>query len=260
MKKLLLFIGAFALFTLNVNAQLPFLDDMESYNVGDYIHNVGPYTVKKVSEDVITAATDGSDGQFLTMLPYEDSTGMVLMMHTGPAFGGMTAGDYTYKVRLKSSLGKPIKVKTWGGADHVSNMVVGEHASQDWEDVTCTFTISTGDADTIYNVMPVIYSWNPQEVYVDNISIVNNTTGVSYNQDFSFVASPNPSNGIFNLKSEKEILEYSIVNAAGQTIETVKNVNSKNVNINLSSFAKGVYFIRVKDVFGNTKIVKEVIK
>lgn len=261
MRKLLLFLSVFALFGLNVNAQngLPFSDDMESYNVGDNIHNVGPYSVKKVTGDVITAATDDSEGQFLTLFPYDDSTGMVLMLHPGPAFGGMTSGDYTYTVSLKSSLGKSIKVKTWGGTEYVSNLVVGESTSQTWEEVTCTFTVNAGDADTVYSVMPVVYSWNPQEVYIDNISIVNNTTGVTYKQDFSFNISPNPSNGVFTIKSEKEISEYSIINAAGQVIKTAKDVNSNNVNVDISSLAKGVYMVRVKDVNGNVKVTKQIV-
>ncbi len=79
-------------------------------------------------------------------------------------------------------------------------------------------------------------------------------TGISsYSlENFSFVISPNPSLGIFNIVSSKEFSKIEIYNSLGEIIYS-KAVNSKQEIINLTSHSKGIYFIRLHK---DNKIIK----
>ncbi len=55
---------------------------------------------------------------------------------------------------------------------------------------------------------------------------------------------PNPSSGKFNLRSDTEVLSVEVLNSLGQTIYYEK-IHSPGAEIDLSTFTKGVYFIRL---------------
>ncbi len=53
---------------------------------------------------------------------------------------------------------------------------------------------------------------------------------------------PNPNNGVFTVQSVSEGV-YSIINALGQTIQSVKLNSSNNYTMNIENLSRGVYFI-----------------
>ncbi len=260
MKKSLLFTLIVFIISLNVDAQnsLPFNDDFESYNVGDDISSVGPYVVVKTESATVTAANDASDGKFVTMMPGTEN-GMVFKIKVGPAFGGIISGDYEFSASINPIDGKKVMIKIWGNSGFTITEQ-GQVTGTGWQNATTKFTVDVGN-DTVYNIIPVLYSYNPQEILIDNISIVNLTTGVTvFSQDFSTINVPNPSNGIFSIKSDKKIVEYSVINAVGQVVKTVTGLNNKEVKIDMTGAADGVYMIRVKDTDNNVKVLKQVIR
>lgn len=71
---------------------------------------------------------------------------------------------------------------------------------------------------------------------------------------------PNPNNGIFTLEVQNKVsanLNISVINIQGQTIyqNRVESVMSHNETIDLSAFAKGMYFLKV-----NNKVTKLLVK
>jgi hypothetical protein len=62
------------------------------------------------------------------------------------------------------------------------------------------------------------------------------------NDDNGIFLYPNPSNGLFNIESEKELGEVMIINNLGQIIFSV---NSKEKRISLSQLQKGIYHIHI---------------
>ncbi len=57
---------------------------------------------------------------------------------------------------------------------------------------------------------------------------------------------PNPSNGIFTINTDKNIIsEIEVYNCIGEQLQTFA-INSDKVSLNLSTFAKGVYIIKAK--------------
>jgi hypothetical protein len=93
--------------------------------------------------------------------------------------------------------------------------------------------------------------------YVANVACLNALGTSKFNQiDFTYY--PNPTNGIVKINSNTEITEITVYSITGQLLleDKTKQLNS---NINISAFAKGTYFFKVK--FGekesNFKIYKD---
>lgn len=71
---------------------------------------------------------------------------------------------------------------------------------------------------------------------------------------------PNPANTFINLKiNNNTISQIEISNALGEIIYSTKNIHDA-ISIDISSFAKGVYFIRTTSINQNTYRVKKIVK
>lgn len=69
----------------------------------------------------------------------------------------------------------------------------------------------------------------------------------SFEKNGSTIISPNPVNDIVLIKAHSVILEILVIDAKGHIIDRVHNLNErKNVDIDLSEWLSGVYFIRLK--------------
>lgn len=90
------------------------------------------------------------------------------------------------------------------------------------------------------------------------------STGIEQNELGSNIALyPNPSNGTFNfavVMPEATSLHFNVVNTLGQSVFTRSehNVTNSVITYDLSSLAKGVYFVNITDN-KNNKTVKKII-
>ncbi len=92
--------------------------------------------------------------------------------------------------------------------------------------------------------------------YVATVTCLNSLGISEFNQiDFTFY--PNPTNGIVKLKSNTEITEIKIYSITGQLL-FVTNEKKLNSDVDISEFAKGTYFFKVKfdDKETNFKVQK----
>ncbi len=64
---------------------------------------------------------------------------------------------------------------------------------------------------------------------------------------------PNPSNGIYNIKTNEPVISYDVVDNLGRIIFTG---TSPQVDINY--FANGIYYVKIK--LKNEVIIKKIIK
>ena len=262
MKKILLSTLITFIISLSVNAQsLPLNDNFESYDVGYDVTNEAFYEIAKAENAIVTAQTGDSDGQFVTMNPTDPpQNGATFKVKGGAAFGGLGNGSYLFSAYVKSGSGEKVKTTIYGDDTYVTVIQEGFDSCLNWTTLTTKFTVSGLGEDEHTYPQFVIRTQNPQQVYFDNLHIADETTGVIFNEDFSFTVAPNPSNGQFSIRSEKAITEYSVVNTAGQIIENASNLDTKNVNIDLSNRAKGVYLVKIKDADGHVKVVKQIIR
>lgn len=71
---------------------------------------------------------------------------------------------------------------------------------------------------------------------------------------------PNPSKGVFTLKSALAMDSYSIYNIHGQLIKSMDTLTSTEIEINLTNQMKGIYFISIKYSNGNQSTKKLILK
>jgi len=96
---------------------------------------------------------------------------------------------------------------------------------------------------------------------VDNVSLTK-TMALSI-QDLSLESKlklhPNPSSGVFVLKSSLPIESYGVYDIQGRLIKTEKKMMEFETEINLTSKGKGVYFLVIRDNQGNQSSKKIVL-
>lgn len=77
--------------------------------------------------------------------------------------------------------------------------------------------------------------------------------------DNSISVYPNPSNGIYRLKSSSPMKEYTIFDQLGRVVVN-KRISTENETVNLSELNNGLYYLAVRfqdDTIGRQKIVKK---
>jgi len=71
------------------------------------------------------------------------------------------------------------------------------------------------------------------------------TTDIKENYVNNFSLYPNPTSGIFNVRTSKQISQIEIFNFQG-TIILNRSINDKHINLDLTLFPDGIYYIRLK--------------
>jgi hypothetical protein len=96
--------------------------------------------------------------------------------------------------------------------------------------------------------------------FVDNIVLLRNQTlsNIDLISKMNTIY-PNPSNGIFNVKSNSIIADYKVYNIQGQVILQQKQINSEEFQIDLSGFKRGVFILNLKSTDGTEFTQKLII-
>jgi hypothetical protein len=89
----------------------------------------------------------------------------------------------------------------------------------------------------------------------DTIMITFPAVGINDLTNNSLSLYPNPANDVVNVVSTNDIKTIEVLNYIGQTIYTNNNINLKSLQLNVTSFKAGVYFVKVTTVSG-TKTTK----
>ena len=92
-----------------------------------------------------------------------------------------------------------------------------------------------------------ISDWG-EPIFIDNINILANGTGIAYinHSPSSVNVYPNPSNNVIYLNSPEIINSVSVTDIIGQTVISNRSVNSAQQNqIDISNLANGVYLVKV---------------
>ena len=90
---------------------------------------------------------------------------------------------------------------------------------------------------------------------IEIFSKANLSTNSFNTNDFSIY--PNPSKGIFRLKTKFTNVEYTLINIQGRTLQKGKVNNNE---LNFSSYAKGIYLLRLNSTSNNTLLKKIIIE
>ncbi len=102
---------------------------------------------------------------------------------------------------------------------------------------------------------------DPLEVgagYLAEVSCENSLGVNGFSSMIDFTYYPNPTDGIVNISSKTSITSLKVYNVAGQLLMT-KEINALDTKVNISAFASGTYFFKVKfnEQESNFKILKK---
>lgn len=93
----------------------------------------------------------------------------------------------------------------------------------------------------------------------DVITVSVSPTGINeLNITNAITLQPNPTNGIITINSRYEIQKIDVMNVAGQILLS-ESATEKTHQLNLTDFAKGIYFVRVSYANG-LSVTKKIIK
>ena len=114
-----------------------------------------------------------------------------------------------------------------------------------------TTTISYVAADGCGNIDTCSF-----DVIVTPYMEMNTIAEVNIISDQSLIVFPNPANSRVNISSNKEISTLEIFFLDGRMIDRVPNVDEYNVQLDVSSYAKGLHFVKVGFFNGDYEIGK----
>lgn len=134
--------------------------------------------------------------------------------------------------------------------------------------LTPTVVASSGE---FFTSSSASLSWTLGESAVDTYIGVNNQLTQGFQQPdirFSsvdevvnepeFSIYPNPSSGVFDLRINdlSEPISISVIDISGKEIWSKNQTSESNVQIDISNFARGIYFVKIYDENNFVKTIK----
>mgnify|MGYP001946151605 CR=1 FL=1 len=132
--------------------------------------------------------------------------------------------------------------------------------STDWKQLTeapilsITYTdLSPNKGGNIYRVTPAFIKTGFTGSYellgqFDTVSIDNIKTHVGFKNTapLTWNMYPNPANTVVNIELGKNIKSLEVTDLSGKVIFSLTEITSENLDIDVSSYKKGVYLVRTK--------------
>jgi hypothetical protein len=150
----------------------------------------------------------------------------------------------------------------YSGDSAVVGANLGEANLYSWQPTTglsCTNCPNPKASPTITTTYTVTKT-QCKAVTTDIITVTVSPVGINeFNISNAITLLPNPTNGIVNISSRYDMQRIEVMNVAGQILLS-ELVNAKEHQLQLESFAEGIYFVRVSYANGQNvskKIVKQ---
>lgn len=149
----------------------------------------------------------------------------------------------------------------FGGGNDVEHETIITPALGVWNHVAFPISGMTG-LTTKSNIAQLIFASAPagaSTVFIDNVLFSKKSlVGIGSTKAELVGIYPNPSNGMLNITSEKNIQNIVLYNSLGQVVFT-NSANANFVNINISDLPSGFYTVKtsINGVDSFSKIVKE---
>ncbi|TVQ45459.1 MAG: T9SS C-terminal target domain-containing protein, partial [Saprospirales bacterium] len=134
----------------------------------------------------------------------------------------------------------------FGGGDDTEHEIIFENlAKGEWHSLQIPLEEFEGLASTS-NLAQLILSGTPVgqgTLYVDNVYYSKMPTNVVEVEKSAIRIFPNPTEGVLNIESEKEISRITAFNNVGQMVLNIDNPSS---TIDLSQLPGGLYFLQIE--------------
>jgi len=246
MKKCVLFIGLLVTFSLSSLAQtMIFEDNFESYDDGfnlagaDYVVWEGSATVSDITIDGGTAYEGNKFGKS------DIGKNNFAFRKTFTLTAGKT---YTWEIATKIQDG----VKYFLQVNPTDTYQKVELLNADWEKHTLQFTVQSGFEE----VTLAVYRLSKKMVSFDDFKLYESTpTTIDEQKKVSVSVYPNPTDGLIKVEGVQSMSGLLVYNSLGQLIKEI-SVDGSNVDVDLSAYANGLYFVTVHFVDGSKEITK----
>lgn len=143
---------------------------------------------------------------------------------------------------------------SWQGQDHLDfvcrSMYPDEYGIQmDFSSQTTysnSYNISIDPTYNVDNCEVVVFLQNMVTGNIQQVAKEQLFSASEVNTDISFntVIFPNPANDIVNIVADENINNIEVINMAGQIIHK-ENFSKESVQLNISDYAAGIYFVKV---------------
>ncbi|WP_068473310.1 Ig-like domain-containing protein [Saccharicrinis aurantiacus] len=126
-------------------------------------------------------------------------------------------------------------------------------------DITNTYTNSFPDKiDGLYNIYyKGSYDWSHIEVISSDLKSISHDA-ISNSTDI--IIYPNPSSDVVNIKNTINVSSYTILNATGTKVAFKEIADCNSIEIPVSAYSTGSYFVKLQYVDGSVNTKKIVIK
>ena len=138
------------------------------------------------------------------------------------------------------------------GGDSITSPYVNNTGSWQYFNSTFTATMNATELELVGEGLNL--------TKIDNMSLSSESIAASINESENnndLLLYPNPSSGIFQISDFKyQIADLKVINVLGKCVFQ-STINNNQSTINLSSFAKGIYFVEIRTEAGvvNKKVV-----
>lgn len=219
------------------NNNLEFILYPENDNVGDYeLVFVATDTYNESAEIIFNLHVENVNDAPILNIPFTDQEVHAFeeLNYTIPenAFIDIDVNDsLTYEVTFENGNQLPI----WLSYNYHTNTISGTPSSSD----VGKYKIKIIATDK--------FGATADDVF--ELKVLKNTTNIN-NQNVSVEVYPNPTNGIFIIETTNQSSKIEIIDALGKTILTTSS-NSSKLSIDISTYAVGVYTIKITDQDNN---------
>ncbi len=247
---------------------LPEITTITSVLLGLYVGVAGEYTINLTENNFenthvwLEDKLDNSLTNFNETTTYEFSQGAEnnedrFILHFGLNHAPNTMVSLSNQtIYVDTDFYFELPLNTFYDVDEFDEIAISTNNLPEWLTFENGNLQGTADAVGQYQINFVatdIFGEQAQNGFIINV-IKNETDIIDLENNISLY--PNPTTGIITVQFTNVIDgNLSVVNIAGQVM-TEMNINNKTVELNLSKFAKGVYFINIES---ETQIYREKI-
>jgi hypothetical protein len=170
----------------------------------------------------------------------------------------LSAGDKGFSLMVRGNRTVPIKLKLEGG---VANEVDQTYTDLgNWQKLVFDFTADTSNSNNLIVLFFDISGAVSAPVSLDTFQFdefVFDELATLSSREFSissFNVFPNPSNNVWNVKTNDQIIKtVQVFDVLGKEVMTMKP-NLSDVSINASTLSKGLYFAKITTELGSGSI------
>jgi len=157
-------------------------------------------------------------------------------------------GEYDIRFRIASTKSATINVLV-DGVNLLTQNFPNTGGWQTWQTISNTISLTAGVHKLRLQAITSGFNINWVE-FGSNISEITDLKS----EDFDFLVLPNPSNGIFNIQTTKNVSELKVLNLTGQEVASLPFSNM----LNISHLPSGMYILVAIDENGKYLAVRRI--